>query len=111
MSVRLLHYSDIENACDDPVRMGRLAGTIQSIRGEDAVVAGTGDNTAPGVLAHYCEGRHVIRFRAYLTATLLRRDDIPETVGVPLLAGIVGGIVANVFEGRGRAGVSFPSLG
>jgi len=33
---------------------------------------------------------------AYLTATLLRRDDIPETVGVPLLAGVVGGIVANV---------------
>jgi len=33
---------------------------------------------------------------AYLTATLLRRDDIPETVGVPLLAAIVGGIVANV---------------
>ncbi|RLM63919.1 anion permease [Halorubrum sp. Atlit-8R] len=33
---------------------------------------------------------------AYLTATLLRRDDIPETVGVPLLAAAVGGIVANV---------------
>jgi phosphate/sulfate permease len=33
---------------------------------------------------------------AYLTATLLRRDDIPETVGVPLLAAVVGGIVANV---------------
>ena len=33
---------------------------------------------------------------AYLTATVLRRDDIPETVGVPLLAGIVGAIVANV---------------
>jgi phosphate/sulfate permease len=33
---------------------------------------------------------------AYLTATVLRRDDIPETIGVPLLAGIVGGIVANV---------------
>jgi PiT family inorganic phosphate transporter len=33
---------------------------------------------------------------AYGTATLLRRDDIPETVGVPLLAAIVAGIVANV---------------
>jgi PiT family inorganic phosphate transporter len=33
---------------------------------------------------------------AYATATVLRRDDIPETVGVPLLAAIVGGIVANV---------------
>jgi phosphate/sulfate permease len=33
---------------------------------------------------------------AYATATLLRRDDVPETVGVPLLAAVVGGIVANV---------------
>jgi PiT family inorganic phosphate transporter len=33
---------------------------------------------------------------AYLTATLLRRDDVPDTVGIPLLAGLVGGIVANI---------------
>jgi len=33
---------------------------------------------------------------AYLTAKLLRHDDIPETVAVPLLAAVVGGIVANV---------------
>jgi PiT family inorganic phosphate transporter len=33
---------------------------------------------------------------AYLTATLLRRDDIPETTGVPLLAALVGAIIANV---------------
>ena len=33
---------------------------------------------------------------AYLTATLLRRDDVPETVSIPLLAALVGGIVANV---------------
>jgi phosphate/sulfate permease len=33
---------------------------------------------------------------AYITATVLRRDDIPETVGVPLLAAVVGGIVANI---------------
>jgi phosphate/sulfate permease len=33
---------------------------------------------------------------AFLTATLLRRDEVPETVGVPLLAALVGGIVANV---------------
>jgi phosphate/sulfate permease len=33
---------------------------------------------------------------AYGTATLLRRDDIPDDVGVPVLAGIVGAILANV---------------
>ncbi|MFB6089474.1 MAG: anion permease [Halobellus sp.] len=32
----------------------------------------------------------------FLTAKILRRDDIPETVGVPLLAAVVGAIVANV---------------
>ncbi|WP_233554037.1 inorganic phosphate transporter [Halococcus sp. IIIV-5B] len=33
---------------------------------------------------------------AYGTATLLRRDDVPETVSVPALAGLVGAILANV---------------
>jgi phosphate/sulfate permease len=33
---------------------------------------------------------------AFLTAKVLRRDDIPETVGVPLLAAFVGAIVANI---------------
>ncbi|GAB3666720.1 inorganic phosphate transporter [Halopiger thermotolerans] len=33
---------------------------------------------------------------AYATATVLRRDDVPESIGVPLLAGIVGAILANV---------------
>lgn len=33
---------------------------------------------------------------AYLTATILRRDDIPETLGIPLLAAVVGGIIANI---------------
>jgi len=33
---------------------------------------------------------------AYVTATMLRRDDVPETVSVPLLAAVVGGILANV---------------
>ncbi|WP_121820328.1 inorganic phosphate transporter [Halostella salina] len=36
---------------------------------------------------------------AYLTAKLLRRDDVPDTVGVPLLAGVVAGILANVSLG------------
>ena len=33
---------------------------------------------------------------AYATATLLRHEDVPETVGIPLLAAVVGAIVANV---------------
>ncbi|MEF8778586.1 MAG: inorganic phosphate transporter [Natronomonas sp.] len=33
---------------------------------------------------------------AFLTATILRRDDVPEHLSVPLLAAIVAGILANV---------------
>ncbi len=33
---------------------------------------------------------------AYGTATILRRDDVPEEVGVPLLAAVVGAVVANM---------------
>ncbi|MFC7215050.1 anion permease [Saliphagus sp. GCM10025334] len=33
---------------------------------------------------------------AFLTAKLLRRDDIPETVGVPVLAAVVAGILGNI---------------
>jgi PiT family inorganic phosphate transporter len=33
---------------------------------------------------------------AYATATLLRRDDVPETLSIPLLAALVGAIVANI---------------
>jgi phosphate/sulfate permease len=33
---------------------------------------------------------------AYITAKLLRRDDVPETVSIPFLAAVVAGILANV---------------
>ncbi|AGN01068.1 phosphate transporter [Salinarchaeum sp. Harcht-Bsk1] len=33
---------------------------------------------------------------AFGTATMLRRDEVPETVGVPLLAAVVGGIVSRI---------------
>lgn len=65
MSLRLLHYSDLENAYDDPERIGRLAGLIDSLRGSDAVVVGTGDNTGPGVVSLVSEGRQALElFRA-----------------------------------------------
>lgn len=62
MSLRLLHYSDIENAYDDPDRIGRLAGLIDARRDERTLVCGTGDNTAPGVLALETKGRHALDF-------------------------------------------------
>ena len=45
---------------------------------------------------------------AYATATVLRREDVPEEVGVPLLAAVVGVVVANMrlslLPGDGGAG-------
>ncbi|WP_434531654.1 bifunctional metallophosphatase/5'-nucleotidase (plasmid) [Haloarcula sp. NS06] len=117
MSVRLLHYSDIENACDDPVRMGRLAGTIQSIYGEDAVVAGTGDNTAPGVLAHYCEGRQAMPFFRAVSTDIGTLGNHDFDFGTDPILDVVSEspqewIVANVFEreSEDECGVPFAGL-
>jgi 2',3'-cyclic-nucleotide 2'-phosphodiesterase (5'-nucleotidase family) len=60
--VRLLHYSDIENAHDDPERIGRIAGLVAERRGPDALVCGTGDNVAPGVLPLVTRGEQALDF-------------------------------------------------
>jgi 2',3'-cyclic-nucleotide 2'-phosphodiesterase (5'-nucleotidase family) len=62
MVARLLHYSDLENAYDDPVRVGRLASLLADRRGPDTAVVGTGDNTAPGVLSMVTGGRQALDF-------------------------------------------------
>jgi 2',3'-cyclic-nucleotide 2'-phosphodiesterase (5'-nucleotidase family) len=62
MGARLLHYSDVENAHDDPEHIGRLAGLLAELDGDDALVAGTGDDTSPGVLALATEGRQALSF-------------------------------------------------
>ena len=50
-TVRLLGYSDLESAYDDPDRVGALAGRIDKLRDDATLVAGAGDDTALGVLA------------------------------------------------------------
>lgn len=62
MGPRVLHYSDVENAYDAPGRIGRLAGLIESRRDASTIVAGTGDNTSPGVLPLVTEGRQSLDF-------------------------------------------------
>ncbi|WP_129112630.1 bifunctional metallophosphatase/5'-nucleotidase [Halegenticoccus tardaugens] len=62
MAVRLLHYSDLENAYDDPARIGRLAGLVADRRDDRTLVVGTGDDTAPGVLALETEGAQALDF-------------------------------------------------
>ena len=71
---RLLHYSDIENVFDVPQRAAKLAGLIRHHDGGDALVVGTGDNTAPGVVSMISKGRQAVDF---YTAT----DTALETLG------------------------------
>ena len=60
--MRLLHYSDIENAHDDPVAIANLAGTIESLRDDRTLVCGTGDDVAPGVLPLVSKGAIALEF-------------------------------------------------
>jgi 2',3'-cyclic-nucleotide 2'-phosphodiesterase (5'-nucleotidase family) len=64
MALRLLHYSDLENVYDTPERAGRLAGLLRELDGEDAILAGSGDNTSPGVLALVEDGAQALDFFA-----------------------------------------------
>ena len=62
MSVRILQYSDLETALDDPEQCGSLAGAINAVRDGDTVVVGSGDNTAPGALSLATRGEAAIEF-------------------------------------------------
>lgn len=58
MAVRIYHYSDLENVYDTPEQAGRLASILRG-RG-DAIAAGSGDNTAPGVLSLVSESEQAL---------------------------------------------------
>ena len=60
--VRLLHYSDLENAFDDPERLARVAGFLDRRRDRETIVTNGGDCLAPGVLAMETRGQHVLPF-------------------------------------------------
>lgn len=64
MTLRILHYSDVENAYDDPERIGRLAGLLGAERDENTLVVGSGDNTGPGVLSLVERGEQALDFFA-----------------------------------------------
>lgn len=74
MPPRVLHYSDLENAYDTPERVARVAGLLADRRGPDALVAGSGDDTGPGVLSLVTDGRQSL---PYFDAV----DPHVETVG------------------------------
>lgn len=60
--IEILHYSDVENATDDPGRVARLAGCIRANRSADTLLCGTGDVVAPGVLSDETAGEAILPF-------------------------------------------------
>lgn len=62
MTVRLLHYSDLEYAFDDPANVARVAAAVAGLRDERTLVLGTGNNTAPSVLGIRTGGRQALDF-------------------------------------------------
>jgi 2',3'-cyclic-nucleotide 2'-phosphodiesterase (5'-nucleotidase family) len=62
MSLRILHYADVERAPDDPERLARLVGLVRERRDEETLVFGAGDNLGPGVLSLVTEFRHALDF-------------------------------------------------
>ncbi|MFB6096250.1 MAG: bifunctional UDP-sugar hydrolase/5'-nucleotidase [Haloferacaceae archaeon] len=102
--VRLLHYSDVENVYDDPVRAGRLAGLVQALDGPDALIAGTGDDTAPGVLSMVERGRQALEFFRAVGADLETFGNHDFDWGLASTRGVVRDapqtwVSANVFDG------------
>lgn len=62
MVVRILHYSDLENAFDSPERLGRLVSALRSESTPESIIIGTGDELAPSVLSLTHRGNHTKPF-------------------------------------------------
>jgi 2',3'-cyclic-nucleotide 2'-phosphodiesterase (5'-nucleotidase family) len=62
MSLRILHYADVERALDDPELTARLVGLVRERRDDETLVLGAGDNLGPGVLSLVTECRHALDF-------------------------------------------------
>ena len=108
-SVRFLHYSDIENAHDDPDRIGRIAGLIGDLRGgeAEAFVCGTGDNVAPGVLPLVTRGEQALDLFEAISPTVSTFGNHDFDYGPDRLRELVDRspqewISANVYDGDGR---------
>ncbi|WP_276301240.1 bifunctional metallophosphatase/5'-nucleotidase [Halorussus lipolyticus] len=103
MAPRLVHYSDVENVYDTPERAGRLAGLLRELDGEDALLAGSGDNTSPGVLALVEEGAQAIDFFDAVDPDVETFGNHEFDHGLPALRAVVADspqtwVSANVWE-------------
>jgi 2',3'-cyclic-nucleotide 2'-phosphodiesterase (5'-nucleotidase family) len=104
MTVCFLHYSDIENATDDPQRIGRLTQTLCEHRDDRTLVCGTGDNTAPGLLSMETDGEHIRPFFEAISPDFAAVGNHDFDSGIPAFREIVADspqtwLVANIHDG------------
>jgi 2',3'-cyclic-nucleotide 2'-phosphodiesterase (5'-nucleotidase family) len=105
--MRLLHYSDVENVYDAPARAGRLAGLLCDLDGPDALVVGSGDTTAPGVLALVERGHQAVDFFERVGADFDTFGNHEFDYGVDSTRDLVADspqtwVSANVYDDDGR---------
>lgn len=62
MALRVIQYADLESTYDDPERIARFAGAVASLRHENTILVGSGDNIAPGGLALVTDGQQALTF-------------------------------------------------
>lgn len=62
MTLRFLHYADLEAAFNTPERIGRLVGRINQLRDQETMVSGGGDNTGPNVLSLVTRGKQALDY-------------------------------------------------
>jgi 2',3'-cyclic-nucleotide 2'-phosphodiesterase (5'-nucleotidase family) len=62
MDLRVIQYADLESTYDDPERIARFSGAIASLRDENTILVGSGDNIAPGGLALVTDGQQALTF-------------------------------------------------
>ncbi|PSP42564.1 bifunctional metallophosphatase/5'-nucleotidase [Halobacteriales archaeon QH_6_64_20] len=108
---RLVQYSDIENAYDDPERVARLAGLVNELRDGETIVVGTGDTLAPGVYSLATRGGCALPFFEAIRPDAETFGNHDFDYGLDRTLEIVGEspqewISANVFSEGDRFGVA-----
>ncbi|SEO80008.1 Calcineurin-like phosphoesterase [Halogranum amylolyticum] len=107
MAVRLLHYSDLERAFDDPKHAARVAAVVGERRCPGTLVLGTGDNTAPSVLGVESDGRQALDFFNAVGTDFETFGNHEFDHGLDAARALVRGapnewLTANIFEDDGR---------
>lgn len=111
MSATIHYYSDLENAFDNPERLGRLVNSLGRSAGGEPIIVGSGDTLAPSVLGLTCQGKHALEFYDTVKPAAETFGNHDFDVGVDTLRTVVEEsatewISANLYEGETRfAGV------